>query len=378
MANLLEPAEFGIFATLMSIVYIFSIPTETIQTITSKYVSKFNETENLGKFKDVLYRGIKKSVWLSLVAFILFLIVGLFLSPVLRINFSLFFLTGIILFSFFTTSVQRGILQGRKKFSQLGLSLVFESMIKVVMSILLVIIGFKIYGAMGGIIVATFSSVIICFLMLKDVLKVKKERVDFRGIYLENIPSLIVITSIVFIYSLDIIFARAFFSPEVAGHYALISLVGKVIFFVSSSISKAMFPISSEEFEKGNKTEGIFKKSAIIVVLMSIFILTFYILFPKEIIWIISLGSSKYLPAAGILPILGMSYVLLSFSNIILYYRLSVNKISKKGSLIFIIFVMLEIILLNIYHSGLAEFSFVLLFINAIMFLYSLFLAIRR
>ncbi len=307
MANLLSPAEFGIFATLMSIVYIFSIPTETVQTITSKYISKFNKTESLGKFKDVLFRGVKKSIWLSIIAFVLFLGIGFFLSPKLRINFSLFVLTGITLFSFFTTSVQRGVLQGRKKFSLLGWSLVFESLIKVIMAILFVIIGFKIYGAMGGLVVATFSSVLIGFLMLKDVLKAKKESVDFKGIYVENLPSLIAITSIVLIYSLDIIFARAFFSPEFAGYYALVSLVGKVIFFISSSISKAMFPISSEEFESGNRTEGIFKKSALIVVLVSAFILLFYVLKNKNrkgvAIFSISWFLIALLPVSNLYPV---------------------------------------------------------------------------
>ena len=42
MARMLGPSDYGILAVLMSFIYIFSIPSEAIQTIISRYTSKFN------------------------------------------------------------------------------------------------------------------------------------------------------------------------------------------------------------------------------------------------------------------------------------------------------------------------------------------------
>ena len=65
--------------------------------------------------------------------------------------------------------------------------------------------------------------------------------------------------------SIDIILSRVFFSEVIAGHYAVANLTGKIIFFGTVAISKAMFPISSEKSKRGNKTYNILYKSLLIV-----------------------------------------------------------------------------------------------------------------
>ena len=39
----------------------------------------------------------------------------------------------------------------------------------------------------------------------------------------------------------------------IAGEYSVVSMIGKIIFFVGASISGAMFPLSSERFFKNKK-----------------------------------------------------------------------------------------------------------------------------
>ncbi len=376
MAKILGPADFGILATLMSLIYILSIPGEAIQTITSKYTSKFNSPQNKGKIKDLLYRGAKKSFLLSCVFFILFAVLSLFLSDFLKIQYFLLVLTGLYLFYVFIIPVGRGVLQGRKKFVGMGLSFVLESILKVIIALILVYIGWKVYGAMAGVIFAGLISFAIVVLMLKDIIAVRKEPVDFSGAYWKSVPVLLGITSVILMYSLDIIFARAFFSPEIAGQYAFISLIGKVIIFASFSIGRAMLPISTEEFEKGGATEKLFKKSVILVSALSFFILIFYSLFPETIIRIISLGSEEYASAAGILIILGAAYTLLSFSYIIIMYKLSVNKLNGHAY-VTLVFVLLEVILFALFHSTIYEFSIAFGTANLLMFLYCIWLIKR-
>ena len=61
--------------------------------------------------------------------------------------------------------------------------------------------------------------------------------------------------AIVLMYSLDIILAKRFFSAEDAGKYAVISMLGKMIFFGTAAIGKAMFPFTSENYESGKERE---------------------------------------------------------------------------------------------------------------------------
>ncbi|MCX6751055.1 MAG: oligosaccharide flippase family protein, partial [Candidatus Pacearchaeota archaeon] len=249
MARLLGPAEYGILAVLMSLAYIFNIPSEAIQTITSGYTSKFNVRRENGKIKDLMIRGLKKGLVFSAVAFLIFLLLSFWLSNLLRIPKYLLLVTGLVIVGSFITPITRGILQGTKRFFALGMNMILESALKVILAIVLVTAGFGAIGGIIGLALALLGAFILSFLPLKIILNSKRERNDFEKVYSYNLPGLIAVTSIVLIYSLDIIFARIFFSPIAAGQYAFVSLVGKAIFFANMAIGKAMFPLTSEKSE---------------------------------------------------------------------------------------------------------------------------------
>lgn len=372
-AKILGPADYGVLAVLMSFLYIFSIPSEAIQTAISRYISKFNIKKEFGKMKDLAYRSLRRGVFFSLVMFLVFLPLAFFLSEILKISFWTIAFTGLFIFFVFSVPIIRGILQGRKKFLGLGVNLVIEGGVKFIFALVLVLAGAAVYGALVGVLIGSLVGFFIAFSVVREVFSSKREYSNFENVYSTNLPVLLAVTSIVLMYSLDIILARAFFRPEVAGQYAFVSMIGKTILFVSLAVGKAMFPLSSEGFENGRKTSGLLKKSVILVAMISAVALLFFLLFPQQVIRIISLGSGQYLAASNILFITGVSFSLISFANIALTYNLSIRKKSNYSFLIGII--VLEVILLSIFHSSLLEFSLALLFSSAIMFLYSLFLA---
>lgn len=373
MARILGPADYGVLAVLMSLIYIFGIPSEAIQTIVSKYTSKFNVRGEFGKMKDFMLRAMKKGALFAIVIFIIFLLIAFFLSNFLKIEFWLFGITGLYIFYVFTVSITRGIIQGRKKFLGLGINLVVESSIKFLAAVLLVTISWRVYGAITGVLMGCLIAFTASFLTIKEVLASKRKKEKFKGIYLSSLPILISVVVVVLMYSLDILIARRVFPPELAGQYAFVSMIGKVILFLSMSIGKAMFPISSEKFESGKKTSYLFKKSMVFVAIIAGLLLFFYLLFPQQVVRLISLGSSEYLSASNILFIVGLAYSFVAFANVIIMYGLSINKI-KRLSFSLLFFVLLQVILLSIFNSSLFEFSIALLSVAIIMFLYSLWL----
>ena len=377
MARMLGPSDYGVLAVLMSIVYIFSIPSEAIQTIITRYTSKFNIKKEYGKIKDLLFRSLWKGAIFSFIVFLIFLFISIFLSVWLNIEFYLLGITGIIIFFSFFIPITRGVMQGTKKFKKMGLNMIIEAALKVIITVSLVFIGLRTYGAMGGVVIALLIAFILSFSFIKEVLASKRKKVDFGKIYSYNFPSLVAITSIVLMYTIDILLARRFFSPELAGQYAFVSLVGKAIVFANFAVGKAMFPLASEKFEKGTETKSLFKKSIVFVFLISGIALLFYFLFPEFVIRVLSLGSTKYLAASSVLFLLGLAFTFTSFSNIIILYNLSIGKM-KKSAYFLLIFVLIEVMLLGIFNSNILEFSISLMIANLIMLLYSLFFTIKK
>lgn len=372
MAKMLMPENYGIFAVLMSFLYIFAIPFEAIQTITARYASKFNAKKEYGKMKDFFYKSIKKIFIFSIISFFIFIILAVYLSEMLKISFGLLALSGVFIISSLLLPVTRGILQGRKKFFALGMNFMVEGIAKVIIALFLVLIGWKVYGAITSVLVAEMIAFAFLFYALKDVRKSKRQKGNYKGIYSENYQGLVAITCVVLIYSIDVIIARKVFSAEIAGIYAFVSLIGKVIFFSCSAVGKAMLPISSEEYESGKGTKRILKKAFLLVFAIIFIALLLYLLFPKEIVRILSLGTEEYLVGSNVLFILGMAFSFLSFTYLVLMHKVATNKLGKSSYFLFM-FVILEIALLSIFNADLMQFSLSLLVVNIVMFLYALF-----
>ncbi len=374
MARMLGPSDYGVLAVLMSLIYIFSIPSEAIQTIVSRYSSQYSARKEKGKIKYLLFRGLKRGFSVALVLFLIYIPLSFFLSLFLKINLWLLLLTGLILFTFFTVPVARGVLQGMKKFKSLGVNMILEACVKLILGVFLVFIGFRAFGAilgfLAGLVLTFFSS----FLFFGDFLEEKKEKED-APVYSYGKPVFILITSIVLMYSLDVILARRFFSPEIAGKYSVISMLGKIILFGTWGVGKAMFPISSERHDNGKNNLKILDRSIKLVGLFSFVVLAAYLAFPKLIISV--LFGKVYSDFSGILFITGLAFAMLSFSNILILCKLSDTK-RRKIPVFALVVVLIQIMLLIFFHSSIFEFAIALLVSDFLMFLYSVIYFLKK
>src|SRR3989344_1580833 len=236
MNKMLGPSEYGVLAFLMSIMYIFGIPSEAIQTIVSRYTSKFNAKKEYGKIKDLLIRSLKKFIGISIILFILFTIFSfIFISHFFNISIYLLAITGLLIVTSFILPISRGILQGRKKFFALGFNLITDAVLKIIFGVLLVFIGIKAYGGIISLVISTAGAFILSFVFIKEITKAKRVTGEFENIIKYNIPNLFAISCIVLMYSLDIILAKKFFSPEILGQYAFVSLIALVISFIKTN-----------------------------------------------------------------------------------------------------------------------------------------------
>lgn len=369
MGRLLGPEGYGTLAVLMSLLYIYSIPSEAIQTIITKYATKFNIKKENGKIKFLLDKSFQKTISISIKLFLALTLIGIFISWFLKVNFILIFITNLFIFLAISMPIVRGILQGRKKFGLLGTNMIIESALKLFFAISLVIFGFKVFGAIVGAFLGSLSSLIFAFYFNKEILKEKEIPNSFDGIYSQSIPYFITMLVILLIFSLDILLAKRFFSSEIAGQYAVLSMLGKMIFFGTSAIGKTMFPLTSEKMENHQDSSKIFYKSLITILGLCILACIVFGLFPELIIGI--LYGKQYLEMAPYLIYSAIALSFLSLTNLNLIYGLSTNKIQKSGFLF--IFLIIEIVLLFLFHNSIKEYVLAFMVSNIVMFIGSLF-----
>lgn len=350
MAHMLTLSEYAVLASLFSIIYILTIFTESVQTIITKFSA---EESDKGKLRNILKKSSNKSFLISLSLFIFYLIVSIPLSFLLDIDYLLLSFNGLFIFLAFLPPITRGILQGKKKFKSLGLNMILESAGKLVFGMLFVYLGFKVYGAIAGVIIGSIIALVLSLVPLKYIISSKEKKAKTFGIYDYARPTFLITSVIIIFYSLDVVIAKIFFPADMVGSYAIASILGKIIFWGTLPISKAMFPMSAENQKNKNRSDNVFTNSLIILLLVIFLILAIFYFFPEAIIKIF---SGKIVPEAiSILFYLGIAFGFIALTNLILLYKLSLGK--TKGYYYLFTFIIIEIFLLSYFSKDLLQFS---------------------
>jgi O-antigen/teichoic acid export membrane protein len=152
-------------------------------------------------------------------------------------------------------------------------------------------------------------------------------------------------------WGMDVLLAKLFFADNIAGAYAVASTLAKTIFFGTHPISRAMFPLTAEHEKNSKKSENVFKNAlALILVALAAALIMFY-LFPA---FLIKVFSGKIIDdSAKILVYIGIAISLVSLTNLVLLYKLSIGKIKKSSVKIYLgaaILLALGVVLVLLYY----------------------------
>jgi O-antigen/teichoic acid export membrane protein len=148
--------------------------------------------------------------------------------------------------------------------------------------------------------------------------------------------------------NVDIFLARQYLDPVNAGLYSTASVLGKVIWFLPSSINLVLFPKITHAFAKKANTVKIMRRSVLWAFALTVGVALVYLVAPSLILEI--LYGNAYSGAASALSILGMAMAFFGLTNLFMNYGLATN--SKIFSLTIFIFTVLEVVLIVTYHDS--------------------------
>lgn len=323
MGRMLGPVGYGILASIFSLLYIVSI----IPLSTSISIVKFiSTTKNKSELSEV-YFGIKTFAFkLSLVLLILFTFISVPLANFLHITdiFSIA-IVGLVMFFSIITLVNQATLQGLLKFNGFIIPNLVLAIVKLILGVILVLLGFSVAGAVGGILTGSILSYLISLSFVsKYVKKSKNTTFKIERFIKYSIPVLFQAFAFTSIFSLDLLLAKHFLSPLEAGIYASLSTLGKVIYFATSPIASVMFPIISKRHAESTSYKKILFLSLITTFVISLSVVLIYYLFPE--IAIKGLFGSDYLAGADNLVWMGVFMIFYSIAYLLVNYFLSIGK----------------------------------------------------
>jgi O-antigen/teichoic acid export membrane protein len=240
VARMLGPVGFGHAAVAITLLMFVSAVTLSFQLVGAKLVAR---GESLAE-KGGVYQRLMRRAWKLGAAIGIALTVGSgVVARYLNLPSARIILVLAVGFAFYVpVGARRGGMQGMCSFKRLAASYVSEALLKFVGALLLVQAGFGVMGA----IIAISASLIFAYFIPTVPRELKSTPAAVSQVSgREARQAIVYFAGQVLICNTDILLIKHFFSPERAGIFAAIALVGRLVYFASWMVVSAMFPIAA-------------------------------------------------------------------------------------------------------------------------------------
>lgn len=368
MSRKLGPSEYGIVASLASLLLIISIPGLTVQAAVAKYTSHFRAHRQYGKVRILLSGSIKRLSLVGIASILVFTLGSWHIASFLNISaLSPVIIMGVCLFSVLILSSVMGTLQGLQKFTHLGSNMAIQSFSKLLVGILLVYAGLGAIGALFAYALSFLLGFFVGLIPLSFLFKVSTvdDYFNFSELFKYSLPVLITILCFSLLINMDVVLVKHFFTPLEAGYYSVTSIIAKTIIYLPSAIGLVMFPRTSELYSLGQETTSVLGRSLLYTSILCGGATLIYFLIPSFIVRL--LFGEKYLTIVPLVGIFALAMYSFSLLNVLFMYQLSINQI--KFVKILAIGTVLEAILITIFHGTLFQVILCLLAVGSFLFL---------
>jgi O-antigen/teichoic acid export membrane protein len=347
----LTVSEYGIFASVMSLIAFPVLIGNAINPLVVRFAGDYFATKKFALLRG-LYLQIKKlMLFVSIFIFIVFLIFIPAISNFFHIADSrILFITDFIIFVALIGVINMAFLQAKLAFSFQVIVNFCNALLKLVIGGFLVVMGYSVLGVTFAVLISGLVSYLISFIPLKFIFdkKISAPSIPNKELFLYGFPSSLALVGLTSFISSDIILVKHFFNPHEAGLYAGLSLIGRVIFFVSAPIATVMFPMIVQKHSMKENYTSTFKLSLALVIIPSVVLTMFYSAFP-HIAVLFFLKRKEYLAISQYIVPFSIFITFYSILAILTNFYLSINR--TKIFIPILIGAFLQIVLIFFFHD---------------------------
>ncbi|MFA7087812.1 MAG: oligosaccharide flippase family protein [Patescibacteria group bacterium] len=349
----LSVSEYGDYQTLLSFMTILSIATVVVTTTLTKEFSVLSETTP-EEIKFLRHKAASYLSYFGLAVFVFILLSIGYLNKFFKLSSpATLVVVSLILIYGFPLAVNKALLTGRKYFSALSLNNFIDAASRLVLVIIFVI--FLPWGLIGASLALGLSGFLSFLISFKQIRKIAlpEKKIVFSGEYkkIRRYGFLVLCFTALaqFFYNFDMFSVKFFFNPEEAGLYGAMLTIGRIIFFIGSSVPLVMFPaVAALKDCSDFRKYRILGKSLGLMSILAIPTALFIAVFPEFSVRMVV--GVKYLSIVPYLPTLTLVFFLLTLLTVLAQYFLA---LAKRRSLLVLFFAAaLEIILISVFHDN--------------------------
>ena len=260
VARFLGPKGFGQATVVYTILTLLSALTLSLQIVSTKMVAQQTTPEN----KAAVYRYFHRIAWIGGIAVALLLLafrggISSYLNlpdPVLVA------LLAVGAAFYVPLGPRRGFIQGTCGFRGLAVNLVLEGSVRLGGSFFLIMAGYGVRGVIAANAVATAAAYPVIPPKLTGH---ARNPLTFNYAYRETSQAVVFYSGQMMIGNCGIVMVNHFFPAHLAGLYAAIAMVGRVIFTMSSAVVNTTFPLVAGTSEEERKDLKVIATSLLLV-----------------------------------------------------------------------------------------------------------------
>lgn len=351
MGRLLGPVNYGELASLISLIGIIGMVPFSFGLVITKFTSSAkNELET----KKLISWFNKSSFVISITIFLVTVAGSQVIAGFLNIkNPLLLSLVGATFIFSFPSFIYRSSLQGLLEFKQMLVSIIGETMLKLIIGSVLVYLGFSLMGAIWGFVIATIVGWVLARLFIKKYLinVSGNMEINIRPMLAYSLPVFFLSLAQTSLYSSDIMLVKHFFLPRDAGIYAAMSTLGRIILFASGPIGAVMFPMISQRHARGQGYNKVLMYSFALTSLFILGVLIVYKLLPGLVIQL--LYGPSFLEAEPLLVSFAFFMAEFTLASLLTSFYMSTGKTNIV--ILPLVASLLQIVGISLYHQNLAQ-----------------------
>jgi O-antigen/teichoic acid export membrane protein len=324
MGRVLIPSDFAILQTLNSVILVYITASGVFQPVVSRFVAEARGRGQNDSIPAIFRSYLLASFWLGLALSTLVFLFSNTISLMLNLPNWTIQISSLLIFLSTLRPIGIGTLQGQERFLPYGFSRLITAVGRLLLAIILVNYGLSLHGAIIAFPFGWLVGILAAFQFLGTSVWMKSEPAP-AGLIREgwklSAYALVAYIAFISLTSIDLIWVNRNLSGELAGAYASLVLLRRVIALLPGVAVVVMFPRIARMLAEGNLPDRLLIRTAVIIVTASGALTLLYFIFGEQLISIIF--GQAYMTASSLLGWMGFAMIGISLSSIWLNFYLA-------------------------------------------------------
>src|SRR5215207_691299 len=324
MGRLLIPTEFAVLQTLNSIALIYNTASGVFQPVVSRFIAEARGRGQIDSVPAIFQSFLRAAFWLGMSLSVLTFIFSVGIARLINVPAWTIQISAVLVLLSTLRPIAAGALQGRENFVAFGVTRLALSLGRLILLFFLVQAGLGLTGAVIALPFGWLVSVLCAFLLLGQNFW-RKIPLASSGIlrtgWKLSFYALLAYLAYMSLTSLDLVWVNQNLPGELAGAYAGLVLMRRIVALLPGVAVTVMFPRVVKILAEGRPVTHILAQTAVIILAVSGIISVLYFIFSDQLISIVF--GKGYQAAVPLLGWMGVAMIGVSLSSIWLNYYLA-------------------------------------------------------